>query len=50
MYANMNLLTDEECNTLFKPHGGADEVMSLNPEYEICVGNFDQKKYLRAKF
>ena len=34
----MNLLTDEECNTLFKPHGGAEKVMSLNPEYEICVG------------
>ena len=38
MYANMNILTDEECTELFKPHGGGKEAMSLNLEYELCVG------------
>ena len=37
MYANVNILTDEECTRLFKPHGGGEEV-DLNLEYEICVG------------
>ena len=38
MFANMNLLTDEECEEVFKPHGGGKRAIMLNTEYDICVG------------
>jgi len=39
LFANMNLLTDQECETLFK-HEGA--YLLWNKEYEICVGKKHQ--------
>jgi len=44
MYANLNILMDEECETLFNHSKAFDKKndantdMSLNKEYEICTG------------
>merc|ERR1712142_1194906 len=40
MYANLNILTDEECETLFKYSIDANKYsdMQFNKEYEICTG------------
>ena len=40
MFANLNILTDEECDKLFKHQIGEDESadMSWNKDYEICTG------------
>ena len=35
MFANMNLLTDKECEVLFSYDG---DKLKWNKEYEICVG------------
>ena len=40
MYVNLNILTDEECEKLFKYQIAEDESadMSWNKDYEICTG------------
>ena len=38
MYANINVLEDDECEVLFQPKGGSLEAVGYNKEYEICVG------------
>ena len=38
MYANLNVLEDDECEVLFQPKGGSQEAVAYNKDYEICVG------------
>ena len=38
MFANMNILTDEECEIMFKPMGGSKQAILLNNRYDICAG------------
>ena len=38
MYANLNVLEDNECEVLFQPKGGSKVAVGYNKDYEICVG------------